>query len=196
MSIINLVYETPRRKEVVWYDFTNSSLANIWNDRTITGDSYTTYNAAYGIFRTSYNETKFVYNIPIDLSDLSHKLKIYANVYTRDSSDRLVWMTIQVCSSSSTSVWDWIQMQDNWYDLWIQTLTWDAWISANPSAYNSNSYIEAIWDFDDLSVICNSCGRTVSWTMSSSQLSTAKTFNSLRVYSWAVRLKDVKVYVL
>lgn len=178
-----------------YYDFTNSSLANIISDGwTVTNQSVIQYDTTKGLFRLSSTEPCMTWGTSIDLSTLTTKLTITCNVRSRDSSGGNYWATVQVAPSGSTSSFNWAYAHENWTWFWIALLWGSTQRWTNTSAwYGNDGTLVASWDFTNSYAKLDSIWRSVSWTIESWWLATAKNCVLVQVFPWTVWIKDIKV---
>lgn len=177
------------------YTFTNSSWSVIDDTWSITNQSSTTYNSSYWLFR-NYWTSETILTKSIDLSALTSQLKITWYGRSRSSGGSNSWAIIWLAPNTSSAYDSWIWIHFNWYDFWI-------WIGNGSSAnmnwksisntYNTDENIEATFNFSWWTASGTVRGQTVSISVDSSDLNTAKTYTWLKVCTGTEWIKWIKI---
>lgn len=125
------------------YDFTNSSLSNILNTRTIyTGSSSNiTYDSTYWLWR-DYGKSDVTIYIPIDLSSLSSYLKMTIHGHSRATSwsNSSCWVSLYENQTNG-----WFYSETNGYDCRLGWPWANVWVHAS-TTLNVDETITSIYN--------------------------------------------------
>jgi hypothetical protein len=182
-------YEKPATS--FYYDFTNSSVAAIWQDWQITNPGNIVYDTNKWLWRTSSSEYSLNMSNCINMSNVTKKVTFKIWVVTRASSWWVYWGTINVNNWTSSL---WIHDNSQNYMTWDINWRYESGYWYRSTWYNVSWYDIVEWDFENLTMKC-----TVLWDWQRTvniqpwQLDTIKTFTNVYLWGSTMWWKDILI---